>query len=91
MVCAFRHRFGYKNIWQGKSKMTLDGNRKFYVVITSLIINAVLSALIIFGIPEHAVTLITALGANLTAINTPFMISNYGENKVKAQNGKDKV
>ena len=51
MVCAFRHRFGYKNIWQGKSKMTLDGNRKFYVVITSLIINAVLSALIIFGIP----------------------------------------
>lgn len=71
--------------------MIIDGNRKFYVVITSLIINALLSALVIWAIPDDAVILIAAIGANLTAINTPFMVSNYGENKVKAQNGKTKI
>jgi hypothetical protein len=67
--------------------MKLDGNRKFYVVILSLIFNALLSAMVIWFLPDHAVPLIGVIGANLTAVNTPFMVSNYGENKVKAQNG----
>jgi len=68
--------------------MNLENKRKFYITALSLIFSAVLSGIVIWQIPADAVTLIAAIGANVTAVNTPFMLSNYGENKVKAQNGK---
>ena len=65
----------------------LEGNRKFYIVLVSLVFTAGLSAFVIWQIPDQATPLIAAIGANVTAVNTPFMLSNYGENKVKARNG----
>lgn len=67
--------------------MNLDGNRKFYIALVSLVFTAALSALVVWAIPDQAVPLIGVIGANVTAVNTPFMLSNYGENKVKSQNG----
>jgi len=61
------------------------GTRKFYITGLALIFTAGLSALVVVQIPEQAVALIAAIGGNLTAVVTPFMVSNYGENKTKKQ------
>ena len=63
------------------------GTRKFWIALVALIFTAVLSGLAIIKVPDQAVALIAAIGGNVTAVCTPFMVSNYGENKVKT-NGK---
>lgn len=63
------------------------GTRKFWITVLSLSITGILSGIVIYQIPDQAVPLIAAIGGNVTAVVTPFMFSNYGENKVKS-NGK---
>lgn len=65
--------------------MIQPGTRKFYITGLALVFTAGLSALVILQIPEQAVALIAAIGGNLTAVVTPFMVSNFGENKNKSK------
>ena len=70
--------------------MIKEGTRKFWITMLSLICTASLSGLAIYNIPDQAVALIAAIGGNVTAVVTPFMFSNYGENKVKANGNSGK-
>lgn len=63
--------------------MIQTGTRKFWITGLALVFTATLTGLAIWQIPEQAVALIAAIGGNITAVVTPFMVSNYGENKAK--------
>jgi len=65
--------------------MIQSGTRKFWLTGLGLLFTAVLSGIAIHLIPDQAVALIAAIGGNVTAVLTPFMVSNYGENKVKGK------
>lgn len=67
--------------------MNLTGNRKFIVGMTGIICTSLLSGMVLYMGINDPVALIAAIGGNVTAVSTPFMFSNYGENKVKAAAG----
>ena len=67
----------------------LKGNRKFFVVLFSLLGSFILTTLAILTYEGTTVIgIIGSIGGTITAIQIPFVSGNISENKSKAVNGK---